>query len=272
MYGSRSTFCNLGNCPKGSAMAANDRSAAAAALQDAASTGQRRKRLHKYLDLNTGDIERPQSARWVSNELSLLRRRPAPIYLRQTLAKPPRVRHAQPSNATLQDKDMQAASDVFLQPTLPLPEWTANCSPLNKTQSAACELRNIIDTRMPNPNSSCCVCSRLLPVLTAKYNPNPPSAISLAVNNIPNLHFLAKIPSDAVLQSFPADRYPRHGVTTFTHNGEDYCLDPSGISADGTATICPDCHSDLSHPKNQPSPTCRLFDVTQADVQRTCLP
>lgn len=68
-------------------------------------------------------------------------------------------------------------------------------------------------------------------MLTAKYNPNPPSAISLAVNNIPNLHFLAKIPSDAVLQSFPADRYPRHGVTTFTHNGEDYCLDPSGISA-----------------------------------------
>jgi hypothetical protein len=37
--------------------AANDRSAAAAALQDAASTGQRRKRLHKYLDLNTGDVK-----------------------------------------------------------------------------------------------------------------------------------------------------------------------------------------------------------------------
>jgi hypothetical protein len=200
-------------------LAADNRSAAVATLQDAASTGQHRRRLPKYLNLNTGNIERPRIALWATNNLAMLRPRPAPVYMRQTQA------------TTLQDKDMQAASAVFLQPTLPLPAWTADCSPLHKTQLAACDMRNIIDTRMPNPNNTCCVCSRLLPVLSAKYNPNPQPVISLPVGSIPNLHLLAKCPSDAVLQSFPADRYPRHAITTFAHNGVDYCLDPTGISA-----------------------------------------
>jgi hypothetical protein len=148
-----------------------------------------------------------------------------------TPARAPQYMRTPPTTTpSLQERDLETASGVFLQPPKPLPEWTEDGCYMSKSRAAACDMRSCMESRMPSPNTTCCVCSRLLPVLTVKYTPSPPSPLKMPVGMIPNLHFLAKSPTLAVQQQFPPDRFPRHGITTYTHEDAVYCLDPLGIS------------------------------------------
>lgn len=141
------------------------------------------------------------------------------------------------SHCNAEGMDLQACASLLLQPDKGLPEWTELESYIEQSQKVASQFRDYVDTRMPNPQCSCAVCSRALPVLTCKYTDKPLPPLTMPVADIPNKQLLEKTLRPAELAKigksiadFPLDEYPRQGVTTYAHAGTEYCLDPEGIS------------------------------------------
>lgn len=92
------------------------------------------------------------------------------------------------------------------------------------------------------PTTVCAVCSMYCP---------PHTITSMGIAAIPNLGIL-------LADGPTTDELPRRGLTTYLHEDQVYCLQPSACTSGGTANVCSDCLASLRRGSVPPASLVRV--------------